>query len=173
VIDTQPIAAAFARVASMFRENPGRALNTAVSRARIENGLTCHVEEGPWRLVADMSKGAGGAKQGPTPGVLGRAALGSCLAIGFVMEAARAGVPIESVEVEVQTDFDDGALFGVSDAHPGYLDVRYEVSVTSAASEEDLRRVAEAADARSPYLDVFSRAQTMHRSLKVVRPGGG
>ena len=170
MIDTKPIAAAFASVAEMFEEDPGRGRNTAVSRARIEDGLTCHVEEGRWSLVADMSEKAGGARKGPTPGVLGRAALGSCIAIGFVMEASRAGVPISSVEVEVQTDFDDGALFGVSDAPPGYLEVRYEVSVCGSASEEDLQRVATAADARSPYLDVFGRAQRTRGSLRVVRP---
>ncbi len=170
MIDTRPIAKAFQRIATMFRNEPERGRNTAVSRIRIESGLTCHVEEGPWSLVADMSEKAGGAALGPTPGVLGRAALGSCLAIGFVLEASRSGVPISSVEVEVETDFDDGALFGVSDAHPGYLEVRYQVSVCSSAPEADLQRVADAADARSPYFDVFSRAQQLQRSLRVVRP---
>jgi len=170
VIDTKPIAAAFARIADMFGDDPDRGRNTAVSRTRIDEGLTCHISEGRWNLIADMSKGAGGARLGPTPGVLGRAALGSCVAIGFVLEAARAGVPVESVEVEVETDFDDGALFGVSDAPPGYLEVRYEIQVVSTASDEELQKVAEASDARSPYLDVFGRAQTLRRSLVIHRP---
>lgn len=171
MIDTGPIRTAFEQVAQMFREEPERAHNTAMSRARIDDKLTCRIEEGPWSLIADLSPKAGGGEAGPTPGVLGRAAFGSCIAIGFVMEAARAGVPIEDVEVEVQADFDDGAFFGVSDAHPGYLEVRYEVSVTSDAPLEDLQRVADAADARSPYYDVFNRPQTIQRSLR-VQPGG-
>ena len=154
MIDTQPIATAFTRIAGKLRDDPERGRNTAVSRTTVARGLTCQIEEGPWRLVADMSEKAGGGGEGPTPGVLGRAALGSCLAIGYVLEAARAGVPIERVEVEVQTDFDDGALFGVSDEPPGYLDVRCRVSLCSSASEADLQRVMDAADARSPYLDV-------------------
>ena len=89
---------------------------------------------------------------------------------GYVLEAARAGVPISSVEVEVQADYDDGALFGVSDSPPGYTDVRYEISVCSDAPEQDLQRVAEAANERSPYVDVFSRGQAVHSSLRVVRP---
>jgi uncharacterized OsmC-like protein len=168
LIDLQPIATAFERIANMFREDPERGRHTAISRTRIDEGLTCHIEEGHWKLVADLSDKAGGARQGPTPGVLGRAALGSCIAIGYVLEAARAGVPVSSVEVEVQADYDDGALFGVSDAHPGYLEVRYQLSVRSEATEEELQRVADAADARSPYFDVFSRAQTLHRSLRVL-----
>ena len=170
MIDTGPIATAFERVADLFRNDPERARTTATSRVRIDDKLTCRIEEGPWSLVADMSPKAGGGGEGPTPGVLGRAAFGSCIAVGFVMEAARAGVPINTVEVEVQTDLDDGALFGVSDAHPGYLEVRYELTVESPASVEELQRVADAADARSPYYDVFRRAQTIHRSLRVKAP---
>ena len=170
MIETAPIAAAFERVADIFRKDPERALTTQRSRARIESGLTCHVEEGDWRFVADMSTTAGGAREGPTPGALGRAALGSCLAIGFVMEAARRGVPVTSAEVEVETDCDDGALFGVSDAPPGYLDVRCRLTVESDASDAELEAVRDAADARSPYLDVFARAQTVRRTMTVVRP---
>lgn len=170
MIDMQPIADAFRRIAEKLRADPERGRNTAVSRARIEDGLTCRIEEGDWRLVADMSPKAGGGGKGPTPGVLGRAALGGCLAIGYVMEAARAGVAISGVEVEVQTDFDDGALFGVADVPPGYLGVRYQVTIHSDAPESELERLAEAADSRSPYLDVFTRAQKAERTLRVVRP---
>jgi len=39
----------------------------------------------------------------PTPGVLGRAALGSCLAIGYMMYAAKTGVPLAGLEVPAST----------------------------------------------------------------------
>ena len=62
-------------------------------------------------------------------------------------------------------------MFGTSDSPPGYLQIRYRISVESDAPEEELRRVADAAAARTPYLDVFGRAQDLEGSLKVVRPG--
>jgi uncharacterized OsmC-like protein len=170
MIDLSPIATAHQWISEMFKKDPERGLNTATSRARVDNKLTCHIEEGPWKLVADMSPKAGGGGDGPTPGVLGRAALGSCVAIVYVMEAARLGVPVESVEVEVQADFDDAALFGVSDSVAGYINVRYTISVVSDAPEEDLQRVKDFTDARSPYVDVFARGQTPESSLEVVRP---
>ncbi len=75
-----------------------------------------------------MPAQAGGNATGPTPGVLGRAALGSCLAIGYVMRAAMMNIVFRSVEVEVQADYDDGALFGTSPGvPPGYTAVRYSV----------------------------------------------
>ena len=169
MIDQGPITAGFDYVQKLFRAKPERALNTSTSKARIDDSLTCEIQEGPWRLVADMSRKAGGSAAGPTPGVLGRAAFASCIAIGFVYEASRAGVPISSVEVEVQADYDDGAMFGTSDAPPGYLQIRYEISVESDASKEQLGKVAEAVDAHSPYLDVFGRAQDIAGSLRVLR----
>ena len=84
--------------------------------------------------------------------------------------AVRPGVACESIEVEVQADYDDGALFGVSEAPPGYLEVRYTVTVESDAPEADVRRVLDEGDAHSPYLDIFSRGQTCVRSMRIVRP---
>ena len=170
MINTQQIGVAFDRNARALEKRPSLGRNTARSVARISDGLTCEIEEGDWRLTADMPPQAGGAAAGPTPGVLGRAALGSCLAIGYVLYAAKAGLPLASVEVVVEADFDDGVVFDVSDSVPGYLDVRYAVTVHSDAPEADILRVLDEADAHSPYRDVFGRAQRMSRTTRVVAP---
>ncbi len=150
---------------------PSMGHGTGVSRARIVNGLTCEITEGPWRFVADMPEAAGGDGAGPTSGVYGRAALGSCLAIGYMLQAARLGVPITNLEVEVQADYDDGALYGVADVPAGYLEVRYLVTIESSAPQADILRVIEQGDAHSPYLDVFSRAQKCQRQVRIVPVG--
>lgn len=170
MIDIQHIAAAFERNARALRKRPSLGQSTATTSVRITNGLKCEIQEGQWQLAADMPPQAGGAGAGPTPGVFGRAALGSCLAMGYVMYAAKAGIPLSGVEVEVAADFDDGALFGVSDVEPGYLDVRYSVTVLSDAPEADILRVLDEADAHSPYRDVFGRAQRLTRTARVVSP---
>jgi uncharacterized OsmC-like protein len=112
----------------------------------------------------------GGNSTGPTPGVYGRAAFGSCLAIGYMMKAASMNIPIHSLEVEVQADYDDGALFGTSDNKPGYLQVRYIVTVESDAPEQSIIAMLDDADQHSPYLDVFSRAQDCKRELHILSP---
>jgi uncharacterized OsmC-like protein len=159
---------AFERSAKALTLRPSLGRDTGVTKARIREGLTCDIEAGPWRFVADMPKQVGGAETGPSPGVYGRAALGSCLAIGYMLHAARLGVPIRALEVEIQADYDDGALFGVSDSPPGYLDVRYIVTVESSAPEADVLRVIDEGDAHSPYLDVFSRAQKCTRTVRIT-----
>lgn len=161
------IKTAFERIASALTERPELGRGTGVTKARIREGLVCDIEAGPWHVVADMPKTAGGTELGPTPGFYGRAALGSCLAIGYMMRAAKMGVPIRALEVEVQADYDDAALFGVSDTPPGYSEIRYIVTVESSASEADVRRVLDEADRHSPYLDVFARAQKCTRTLNL------
>jgi len=71
---------------------------------RLTEGLACEVEEGPWRLRVDMSEKSGGQGPAPNPGIYGRAALGSCLAIGYRMIFARHHISICSLQVEVQAD---------------------------------------------------------------------
>ncbi len=165
--DSEKIKTALQRTVKALSIRPSLGHGTGTSKARIRKGLTCEIEEGPWRLTADMPEPVGGNAVGPTPGVYGRAALGSCLAIGYMMYAAKLEVPISQLEVEVQADYDDGALFGVTAAPPGYLEVRY---VESEASESDILRVLDEGDAHSPYLDVFARSQKCVRDVKINRP---
>jgi uncharacterized OsmC-like protein len=160
---------AFENIATALTADPTLGRGTGTTIARVHDGLVCEVEAGPWRFIADMPKTSGGTASGPTPGMYGRAALGSCLAIGYAMRAAKLGVRIARIEVEVQADYNDGALFGVTDEPPGYSEVRYLVSVTTDAPEADVMRVLDEADVHSPYLDVFRRAQRCTRTVRIDR----
>jgi uncharacterized OsmC-like protein len=100
--------------------------------------------------------------------VYGRAALGSCLAIGYMMRAAKMEIEVNSLEVEISADFDDGALFGTSDTDPGYSMVSYLVTIESNAPKEKILQMLDEADKHSPYLDVFTRAQHCQRKVKIV-----
>lgn len=165
----EKIRSGFHRVATALAQRPAYGHGTGISKATIRDGLTCEIHEGNWSLIADMPGQAGGNGAGPTPGVYGRAALGSCLAIGYMMRAATMNIPINSLEVEIQADYDDGALFGTAPGvPPGYLDIRYTVSIDSDASEEKIMEMLDAADRHSPYLDVFSRAQQCRREVKII-----
>ena len=165
---SEKIKTAFQRTVKAISLRPSLGHGTGTSKARIRSGLTCEIEEGPWKLTADMPGQVGGDALGPTPGVYGRAALGSCLAIGYMMYAAKLNVLISQLEVEVQADYDDGALFGVTVVPPGYLEVRYTVTVESEAPEADILRVLDEGDAHSPYLDVFARSQKCRRDVKIL-----
>ena len=84
---------------------PAIGQGTATTIVRTRNGsVTCEIEDGSWKLVADEMPGDGGDGLGPDPGVLARASLGSCLAMGYVIWAALLEVPLESVEVQVDAE---------------------------------------------------------------------
>jgi hypothetical protein len=70
----------------------------------------------------------------------------------------------------VQADYDDGALFGTSDSWPGYSEIRYTVTVETDVPEKEVMKLLDEADRHSPYLDVFSRAQTCSRKVNIVSP---
>ncbi len=151
----------------MLALKPNRGHLTGVTKAKLVDGLRCEIEEGPWRLAADMPAKAGGDETAPTPGMLGRGALASCLVIGISMWAARLGIPIDGLEVEVQADFDVRGEMGVGDVKAGYQEVRYLVSIDSPASAEALTELLETTERHSPYMDVFSRAQNMKRIVRL------
>jgi len=168
--DASSIKTAIERTTKALSLKPSLGQSTGISKVRITNGLSCEIQEGDWKLKADMPASVGGNNAGPTPGVYGRAAFGSCLAIGYMMKAASMNIPIHSLEVEVHADYDDGAMFGTSDNKPGYLQVKYVVTVESDAPEQSIIAMLDDADQHSPYLDVFSRAQDCRRELHILSP---
>lgn len=168
--DTEKIKTAIERSTKALSLKPSLGWGTGISRTRIKNGLSCEIQEGNWKFLADMPESIGGSGGAPTPGVYGRAALGSCIAIGYMMRAAKMNVPVSNLEVEVQADYDDGALLGTADVAPGYSEVRYTVTIESEAGEEDILKMLDEADKHSPYLDVFSRGQNCKRQVRIVSP---
>ncbi len=167
----EKIRLAFERSSKALSLKPSLGLGTGISKTRIEKGLTCEVTEGSWHLKADMPEAAGGNASAPTPGVYGRAALGSCLAIGYMMRAAKQNIIINSLEVEVQASYDDGSLFGTTkNTPPGYSEVKYIVTIETDANEEQVMHLLDEADEHSPYLDVFARSQNCVREVNIIVP---
>ncbi len=163
---SEKIKSSFIRVSEALGKRPAFGLGTGISKAIIKDGLTCVISEGNWTFTADMPEQAGGNAAGPTPGVFGRAALGSCLAIGYMMRAAMMDIVIAALEVEIQADYNDGALFGTAPGvPPGYLAIRYSVTVDTEAPHERIMQMLDEADKHSPYLDVFRRSQTCRREV--------
>ena len=169
----EKIRTAFERNQRALRLRPAIGRGTAATTVRIREGLTCDIEEGPWKLVADMTEKNGGNGVGPKPGIYGRGALGSCLAIGYMMWAAKLGVPFASLEVQIQADYDASAEYGVTDGSPSYSQIRYLVVIESAAAEADVVRVLDTAEAHSTYHDIFHRAQDLRREVRILSPAKG
>lgn len=143
---------------------------TATTRATLRDGLACDVEEGAYKVSVGMNERFGGSSAAPSPGVIGRASLASCLTLGIAMWAARMDVAIDALEVEVQADYDARGEFGVSsDVMPGYSEMRYAIRISSPAPEAAVRKMLETAVKTSSYVDNFTRAVSVKGSIQITR----
>ena len=165
----EAIRQAFERSEKALTLRPSIGRGTAKTTVRLSDGLACVAEDGRWELTIDMSEKSGGGSAAPDPGVFGRSALGSCLAIGYARWAARRGIPLSDIEVEVRTDYDAAAEYGIGDCPPGYTQVRYVVRIETEAAEEDVVRLLDEADSHSPWLDVFERPIEVRREVEIRR----
>jgi uncharacterized OsmC-like protein len=166
----ESVKTAFERNGRAMELRPAVGMKTATTKIRVVEGVHCEAEEGRWKVIADMSEKSGGTAVGPDPSMLVRSALGTCLAMGYVIYAAHQGVPISDVEVELQADFDGRGQHDVPGIPAGYSEVRYLVRIESTAPEADIQRVVEAADRSSVVGDVFRRPNTLKRTLTITRP---
>ena len=162
-------------IRSRFRRNaralaivPESAHRTAVTEVSLDAGLRCEVREGPWTLVSDMSEKWGGGSAGPNPGVLGRGAIGSCLAMTIATWAAVEGIPVDSIRVRVEADYDARAIFQPLSFAAGYEGVRLKVEVAGPAPEAELRRLVERAEAATAYIDTFRRPVDVQVAAEIV-----
>lgn len=143
-------------------ENPAEARYTdSLATATLGELLRVTVE-GPngERLASDMPAGVGGQGEHPSPAWFFRAGLAACVASIIAMEAAREGIELSSLEVEVDSESDDRGILGMDGSVPaGPLSVRVQVRArASGASETQLREVIERGAARCPVYDATKRA---------------
>ena len=78
----------------------------------------------------------------PTPAEALLAALGSCIAVGIQANAIARAVPIRSLDVEVEAEFDPTAAWGVVNANPerlGFNTVRVTAHIEADAPREVLQ----------------------------------
>ena len=165
----EKVKSGYTRITETLSKRPSFGHATVISKATIKNGLTCEIREGEWTMTADMPEQVGGNAVGPAPGVFGRAALGSCLAIGYMIWAAAMDIPIAGIEVEVQADYDNGILFGTTQNVPsGYTEIRYTVTIDSDAPDETIMNILDEADSKSPWLGNFQNTHVCHREVNII-----
>lgn len=162
---TAAIRAAQERVIAVYRKKPATAFSTTQASAHIADGLTCTFRQGGRQAVMDMSKVLGGDEQGPTPGFFIRAGLAGCVAIGVKLAAAREAIAIEAMDVDIEMDFDDSAMFGVGNNTPAPLETRFIISVKSPAPWQDVTAMVDRALAADPYFIALRDAQKVTARL--------
>jgi uncharacterized OsmC-like protein len=83
-------------------------------------------------------------------------ALASCLAVGFVYNAAAQGINVESLEFDLEGDIDLHGFLGLSqDVRPGYENINLTYHIKSDAPREKILELSEYVQRTSPVLDII------------------
>ncbi len=159
------IRVAVERVADVFRKKPATAFNTKRASGPIESGLVCRARQDNHTAVMDMPEPIGGEGSAPSPGFHIRVGLVGCIAVGIKLTAAREGIDVGAIEVDVEMDFDDAAMIGVSDNTAAPLETRVTIAVESAAPWDAVTAMVGRALERDPYFVAFRDAQSVKTKL--------
>ena len=121
----------------------------------------------PFMLEGDEPPVLLGANAGPNAVEAVLHALASCLAVGFVYNAAAQGINIESLEFDLEGDLDLHAFLGLSDqVRPGYENIRLSYRVKSDAPREKIIALCDYVQKTSPVLDIIRNPVPVTVSLQ-------
>lgn len=169
--DTQTIGDAIRRAERTVTLRPERGQRVYRNTARLRAGTFCEIVEGQHVLQADVGRALGGLGIAPSPSMILRAALTSCVAIGVKQAAARVGVEIDAVDVTLETDVDARGQLAVADnITPGFLGIRLVIEVTSQAPRPDIDVIVARSLRYSPLIEVFAKPQTLTHEIRVSEP---
>ena len=158
------------KAVQFLTENPAEARYTD-SRATARLGESLRIDvEGPEgaRIVTDMPGGVGGQGEHPSPAWFYRAGMASCVASTIAMEAAREGIELSSLEVEVDSESDDRGILGIDESVPaGPLSTRIQVRAKADGVDDGrLRQILETGANRCPVCDATKRAVDVSLELQ-------
>ena len=154
------------RVVEVFTKRPQQALSTNYANATITDGLTCTFTQGEHSAVMDMPEIMGGDDTGPTPGFYARAGIAGCVSMGIKQTAVMAGAIFDSVAVDIETDFNDGAMMGIgagTSAAP--LETRLAIRIKADLPESEISAIVEKALGMDPWFLALRDAQSVKFNL--------
>ena len=110
----------------------------------------------PFILEGDEPPVLLGSNAGPNAVEAVLHALASCLAVGFVYNAAAQGIRVDSLDFDLEGEIDLHGFLGLSDqVRPGYQHIRLSYHVGSDAPREKLEQLCEYVQKTSPVLDII------------------
>jgi uncharacterized OsmC-like protein len=162
----QDIAAALQRAESVFARRPEAAVHDdAAGMVRWDGGTRMVTRHANGKeVLTDMPTELGGTGDQVSPGWMVRAGFAACTATAIAMIAARDGIALQSLDVQVKSRSDSRGLLRMTDEHgqrvyPGPRSLEMEVRIAGEGlSAERLRALVEEAQACSPMGAVIQDA---------------
>ena len=164
---------AFERKVDILGRRSSAGVGTSVTRVTVIAGLQCAITSGKWTFQSDMGITDGGLGEAPTPGDYLRCALGTDLATSYMLWSSRMEIQIDALSVSVEVDYDKRGAFGIGDASPEYIRLRYRVTVQSPHSQTELLDMMDVAEQHCPNLQLLKNAPKIDRIVRIdTAPAG-
>jgi putative redox protein len=138
---------------------------------RWEDGARARTTARSFSIETDEPAPLGGTDAAVDPMELLLAALGTCLTIGWVTQAAKRGIDYRDLTIEVDAGFDLRGYLALDDSvRPGFGAVTYRVTVDADATPEELEEIRVAAEATSPMFDNILNATPVTAEVVLAEP---
>lgn len=121
------------------RNDPAAGQTTWRSSTTWKGGFTCESQVRSHVVVLDEPATLGGADTAPNMVEAILASYGSCLTVGYTLNAAVRGIEVRSLTVDVEGHLDLARFFGLpTDKPAGFTDVHARVHIDADATPEQL-----------------------------------
>ncbi|WP_018023308.1 OsmC family protein [Corynebacterium ulceribovis] len=115
----------------------------------------------PEKLLGDNSA--------PNPTEVAQAALASCISVGIQAIATHRGVTLTAIDIDIESDIDISAVWGVGDLdddkRTGVSDVRVRIHLEGDADRDTLDKIQRDAVKWSPVVNTYTRPATLTSTL--------
>ena len=151
--------AALGQTIENLKANPGASSVVFRADTRLEEDVRCSavVRDFP-SMTIDEPPELGGGDAGMNPVELLLVALGTCQEIMYSAYASVMDIPLGAVNVDVKGYLDLKGLFGMAEVPSGYSEIRYETSIESVATSEQISQLIQVVESHCPVLDTLVRA---------------
>lgn len=160
---------AYARMTDRLEIAPETTLSATNATGHVGEGLACTVTQGPYSVVMDLGPAMGGKAEGPSPSFYARAAIAGCVAIATKMTAVREGLRFDSVNVDVDTCFDNAALFGLGPNSAAPLTTRVQLTIETEEDEEVVNALIARVLEQDPWYLALRDAQKVETMTTIAR----
>ncbi|RPE88627.1 putative OsmC-like protein [Salisediminibacterium halotolerans] len=124
----------------------------------VSEGLALKATAGNHEMVLDEGSQMGGKDSGPNPLQTSLAALASCETVTANMAAKEMGFDLQSIDFEIEGEFDPKGFMGDPSVRPYFQTVRVNATVKTSESEERVKELQEKVEARCPVYTMMKAA---------------
>lgn len=161
--------AAYEATRDAVTEDPEKAKGEFTTTTEWVDGARARTTARSFTIETDEPAPLGGTDQHVDPMELILAAVGTCLQIGWTTQAAKRGLDLRSLKIDVTGDFDLRGYLGIDETvRPGFQGIRYDVTVDVDATDDELAEIKAAAEASSPMFDNAKNATPLEGQVRTV-----